>query len=555
MAAENRADAFLRMIRRSQRGHLKVYLGYAAGVGKTYRMLQEAHQLKDEGIDVVVALVETHGRADIDRLLEGLEVIPRRREEYRGIMVEEMDVDAVTARKPQIALVDELAHANVPGSRNAKRYQDVQDILARGIHVITTLNIQHLESLYDIVERTSGVKVLERIPDSVLADADQIVNVDLTTEDLEERLREGKVYPLERVETAMSNFFRKTNLGQLRELTLRELASQIDLRSRDDLEEDISATPDQIMVCLSSRGPNSEKLLRYASRLAGRLNRNWYAVYVQTPAEEPTAIDAHVQRLLASTLTLAKQLGAIIFTFKGEDIVKTILQFAKEYRVGHIVIGSPGHIPVWKRLTGRKSVTERLVRDARNITVVVLDTAETERTAISPIEEQVIQEGIQRSFPQENHLSFRDVLTPDNILIMNESVSREDVIRRLTGHIQCNGEVVAREKVLAAVIEREEQGSTFLNEGIAFPHARIDGLKRSCIVVGITHGGVITPATDKRIECVFLILTPTAAPDEQTRLLSLLSRASHDKQLMNALRSVQRPDDVLTAFQNWEGSQ
>ncbi len=152
MPAENRADSFLRMIRRAQRGHLKVYLGYAAGVGKTYRMLQEAHQLKDEGIDVVVGLVETHGRADVARLLEGLEIIPRRSQEYRGIIVEEMDVDAILARKPQIVLVDELAHTNVPGSRNAKRYQDVQDILAQGIHVITTLNIQHLESLYNIVE-------------------------------------------------------------------------------------------------------------------------------------------------------------------------------------------------------------------------------------------------------------------------------------------------------------------------------------------------------------------------------------------------------------------
>ncbi|MGZ6206494.1 MAG: PTS sugar transporter subunit IIA, partial [Syntrophales bacterium] len=299
MPAENRADVFLRMIRRSQRGHLKIYLGYAAGVGKTYRMLQEAHQLKAEGIDVVVGLVETHGRVDVAKLLEGLEIIPRRRQEYRGIIVEEMEVDAILARRPQIVLVDELAHTNVPGSRNAKRYQDVQDILAQGIHVISTLNIQHLESLYDVVEKASGVRVHERLPDAILAEADQIVNVDLTTEDLSERLKEGKIYPLERIETALTNFFRKSNLEQLRELTLRELASQIDQRSRDELEEEVPATPDQVMVCLSSKGQNSEKLLRYASRLAGRLNRNWYAVYVQTPSEEPTAIDAQTQRILS----------------------------------------------------------------------------------------------------------------------------------------------------------------------------------------------------------------------------------------------------------------
>jgi len=556
MLAENRADAFLRMIRRAQRGHLKVYLGYAAGVGKTYRMLQEARQLKDEGIDVVVGLVETHGRIDIERLLEGLEVIPRRSEEYRGIVIEEMDIDAVVARKPQIALIDELAHTNVPGSRNTKRYQDVQDILARGIHVITTLNIQHIESLYDIVERTSGVKVMERIPDSVLAEADQIVNVDLTTEDLEERLKEGKIYPLERVETAMSNFFRKSNLEQLRELTLRELASQIDLRYRDDLEEDVSATPDQIMVCLSSRGPNSEKLLRYASRLAGRLNRNWYAVYVQTPAEEPTTIDTHVQRLLSGTLTLAKQLGAIVFTFKGEDIVKTILQFAREYRVGHIVIGSPSHIPLWKRLTGRRSVAERLIREAKNMTVVVLDTTKPERVTISAIEERVIQERARAESPvQENGLlSLRYLLSPGNILIVEEPVSRETIIRRLADVVWCEGENGDREKILAAVMEREEKGSTFFNEGIAFPHARIEGLKRPCIAIGLTRGGVSDLFPEKPLECVFLILTPAESPGEQTRLLGLLSRVSQDKQLMDALRSALSPDDVLIAFRKWEVS-
>src|SRR5512136_1469507 len=227
MNVENRADAFLRLIRRAQRGRLKVYLGYAAGVGNTWQMLQEAHRLRDEGIDVVVGLVETHGREGIAKLQEGLEIIPRRRQEYRGIVIEEMDLDAILNRKPQIVLVDELAHTNVPGSRNEKRYQDVQDILAQGIHVISTLNIQHLESLYDVVERASGVKVHERIPDAVLAEADQIVNVDLTSEDLSERLKEGKIYPPDRIETAMANFFRRQNLEQLRELTLRELASQI----------------------------------------------------------------------------------------------------------------------------------------------------------------------------------------------------------------------------------------------------------------------------------------------------------------------------------------
>jgi len=541
------------MIRRAQRGHLKIYLGYAAGVGKTYRMLQEAHQLKGEGIDVVVGLVETHGRADVAKLLDGLEIIPRRRQEYRGITIEEMDVDAVIARRPQIALVDELAHTNVPGSRNEKRYQDVQDILAQGIHVITTLNIQHLESLYDIVERASGVKVHERIPDAILADADQIVNVDLTTEDLSERLKEGKIYPLERIETALANFFKKSNLEQLRELTLRELASQIDLRYRDDLEEEVAATPDQVMVCLSSKGPNSEKLLRYASRLAGRLNRNWYAVYVQTPSESPTAIDARTQNLLSGTLTLAKQLGAIVFTFKGEDIVKTILQFAKEYRVGHIVIGSPRRIPFWKFLFGERSVAERLIHDARGVNVTVLDTQEPEAAVPLPVEAKIIQEEAIPSVPPEtNGKSLSQFLSRDSIVIWDTPIAKDDLLSALAEAAQCSNSIDQRLKGLDAIRKREEEASTFFNEGVAFPHARIEGLKRACVALGLTHRGVPDVVTEKPIECVFLIFSPADIPDEQLKILALASKAAQDRHLMDNLRYAKNAAEVYTAIQNWE---
>jgi two-component system sensor histidine kinase KdpD len=374
---ENKADTFLRMIRRSQRGRMKVYLGYAAGVGKTYQMLLEAHRLKADGIDVVVGFVETHGRAETAKLVEGLEVVPRKRVEYRGISIDEMDADVILARMPQVAIVDELAHTNAPGCRHPKRYEDVQDLLSAGIHVITTLNLQHIESLYDTVERLVGVKVRERIPDSVLADADQVVNVDLSPEDLQKRLSEGRVYPPERVTAALENFFRSSNLEQLRELTLRELASQIDSKRRETVTEgSVSApdqAPDQVMVCLSSRGPNSARLLRYASRIAGRLNRNWYAVYVQTPSEDPIAIDATTQRLISDTLSLALQLGANVFTYKGADVNDTILRFAREYRVGHIVIGRSKPLPWWKRLLGRRTLGEELVRRARGVTIIVVD--------------------------------------------------------------------------------------------------------------------------------------------------------------------------------------
>jgi two-component system sensor histidine kinase KdpD len=554
--AQDRTDDFLQMIRLSQRGRLKVYLGYAAGVGKTYAMLQEAHHLKAEGIDVVVGLVETHGRSDTAGLLEGLETIPRRRQEYRGIALEEMDLDAIIERKPHIVLVDELAHTNAPGSSNPKRYQDVQDILAQGVHVITTLNIQHLESLYDIVEKASGVKVTERLPDSVLTDADQIVNVDVTTEDLNDRLKEGKIYPKERIETAFVNFFKKSNLTQLRELTLRELASQLDVRSRDDQEEDISSTPDQIMVCLSSRGPNSESLLRYASRVAGRLNRNWYAVYVQTPSEEPTVIDARIQRLLSDTLTLAKQLGAIVFTFKGEDIVNTILQFAKEYRVGHIVIGSPNKIPLWKRLFGKQSIAESLISQARGVTVVVLDTQTSEPVSPTTVDEKTAHQRPASSYDpsqDKGRVTLSSFLSQKSIVIWKEPVPRDVLLQRLTEiAAQCTNHGHQSLKFLSAILERENQGSTFFNEGVAFPHARIEGLERACLALGLTHEGVSDVTTDKSIESVFLILSPLEDPDLQIRILALASKTAQDRQLMEKLRSALTPEEAYRDIRDWE---
>src|SRR5439155_12532732 len=226
-------EHFLTLIRQQQRGRLKVYLGFAAGVGKTYEMLQEGQRLKRQGVDVVIGFVETHGRAETAAQIADLEQVPRRRIEYRGVVLEEMDLDAVLARRPTIALVDELAHTNAPGSRNAKRYQDVEELLRAGINVISTLNIQHLESLYDMVERTTGVKVKERVPDYVLGLADQLVNVDLPAEDLRERLLAGKVYPPERIAQALENFFTHGNLTRLRELVLGEIAHLLDRRRRE----------------------------------------------------------------------------------------------------------------------------------------------------------------------------------------------------------------------------------------------------------------------------------------------------------------------------------
>jgi two-component system sensor histidine kinase KdpD len=548
------------MIRRSQQGRLKVYLGYAAGVGKTYQMLQEAKRLQQEGVDVVVGLVETHGRAETAKLIEGLEVIPRFLQQHRGIIVEEMDVNAILRRKPQVVLVDELAHSNVPGSRNAKRYEDVQDLLAAGIHVITTMNVQHLESLYDVVEKTVRVKVRERLPDSVLAEADQIVNVDLTPEDLQERLREGKVYPAERISTAFDNFFKTPNLENLRELTLREMAAQIDLRRHETLPEDGAIVPDQIMVCLSSRGPNSETLLRYASRLAGKLNRNWYVVYVQTPSEEATVIDSRTQRLLSGVLTLAKELGAMVFTYKGEDIAGTILRFAREYQVGHIVTGSPARIPFWKRIIGKKSIPAFLMEQAIGVTIVVLDTKpyETVVARPTPFIEEEPQEAVKIPSPrppaqmQKNIMS--SLINESGIIIWDKPVDTAEVLEKLVKSACNNGLACDFTTGVAAVREREAQGSTFYSEGVAFPHARVAGLDKPLVALGLTRMGISDVATEKPIKYVFLSLSPLEKPEVQLQLLSVAARTFQNRYFLKSVELADDPQQVYAAIKEWDQS-
>src|SRR5262245_31755222 len=240
-------EHFLALLRDQQRGRLKVYLGFAPGVGKTYEMLQEGHRLKRQGVDVVIGVVETHGRAETAAMIGDLEQVPRRKVEYRGVTLEEMDVDAVLKRRPTVALVDELAHTKAPGSRHPKRYQDVEELLRSGISVITTMNVQHLESLYDVVEKFTGVKVKERVPDHVLAQAQQVVNVDLPAEDLQERMRAGKIYPAERIERALGAFFTEPNLNQLREIALEQVAHVLDRRRREREGDEVANTSERVM--------------------------------------------------------------------------------------------------------------------------------------------------------------------------------------------------------------------------------------------------------------------------------------------------------------------
>ena len=378
--SQPKPELFLDLIRRQQRGRLKIYLGFAAGVGKTFDMLQEGNRLRRQGIDVVIGLVEAHGRAETVAQIGELEQVPRRRIEYRGIVLEEMDGDAVLARRPTIALIDELAHTNAPGSRNPKRYQDVEEILRAGISVITTLNIQHLESLHDIVERATGVRVQERIPDYVVALADQIVNVDLSAEDLRERLQAGKIYPVDRVVTAMENFFTPEKLTQLRELAMEEIAFRLDRHRREQSQRggDAALGSERVMVCLSSRSPHAAALLRKAARIADRMGAPWYAVYVQTPREAPEKIDAATQREVGNNLELARQLGGTSLAFKGADLVSTIASFVQEYGITHLILGRSEQ-PWYRRWFGQ-SILDHLLRAVPGVDVIVVDKTSSPRT-------------------------------------------------------------------------------------------------------------------------------------------------------------------------------
>jgi two-component system sensor histidine kinase KdpD len=371
---------FLELVERGRRGRLKLYIGFAAGVGKTYRMLEEAHALRRRGVDVVGAYVEVHSRAETAALVGDLELVGRKRIEYRGVEVEEMDLEAVLARQPHVAIVDEIPHTNVPGSKNRKRYQDVLELLAAGINVIGALNIQHLESLNDLITRNTGVVVRETVPDSFLEQADQVVNLDLAVEDLQERLKAGKIYPEEKVGWALEHFFRDGNLATLRELALREVAESLD-RSASALaraREQASPARGRVMVAMSSRPPHAATLLHRGSRMAGRLNTDWFVVYVETPGESPERIDSEAQRNLHENIERGRELGAEVVRLKGDDPVAALLDFARSHRVSDLLVGRSQEA-WWRQVTGR-SALHRIVNEAAGLDLHVISFEEEDRT-------------------------------------------------------------------------------------------------------------------------------------------------------------------------------
>jgi two-component system sensor histidine kinase KdpD len=360
-------EQVLARVQTAHQPRLRLYIGAAPGVGKTYSMLRDAHDARRQGSDVVVGFVETYGRTDTDAQVKNLEVVPRRSIEYRGVVLEEMDIDAILRRAPQVCVVDELAHSNVPGSRHEKRYQDVLELLDSGIGVMTAVNIQHLETLNDAVGRATGVRVRETLPDTFLDRADEVVNVDVTVEELRSRLRQGKVYKPEKVEQALTNFFREGNLSTLRELALRAVADEVgekaaSYRQREGLEP--ALIPERVMVCLSSAA-QAPRVLRTGARIAGRLGARWYAVYVETPREAPGRIESADREALARNLDLAERLGATVVRVKADRPADGLIAFAKREGITHVIFGQSARSRVeilWKGSTLNRFLEE--VRDA-----------------------------------------------------------------------------------------------------------------------------------------------------------------------------------------------
>lgn len=358
-----------------RRGKHKMFIGMAPGVGKTYRMLEEAHQLKEDGIDVVIGLLETHGREETAEKAIGLEVVPKKQIVHGGVTLYEMDTDAILARQPQLVLIDELAHTNVPGSEREKRYQDVEIVLAAGIDVYSTVNIQHLESLNDLVAKITGVVVRERIPDTILDEADEVVVVDVTPETLQERLKEGKIYAPEKIEQALDNFFKRRHLVALRELALREVADNINIieenvGTKSEIEQYCSVQ-ERVLVCLSTY-PNSVQLLRRGARIATQLHARLYALFVDNPDRFLTKEESlHIE----TCENLCRQFGGEFLRVKNTDIAAAIADTAKKYHVTQVVIGQ-SRKSRWE-LLWHGSLVQKLVRYLKDVDLHVIGTQDT----------------------------------------------------------------------------------------------------------------------------------------------------------------------------------
>ena len=369
---ETSVQHFLELIRKSKHGKFKIYIGMSAGVGKTFRMLQEAHALLKNGADIRIGYIETHNRKETHALMEGLPVIPRKKIFYKGKELEEMDLQAILNGHPEIVIVDELAHSNIPGSKNEKRWQDVIEILQAGVNVISAVNIQHIESINEEVYAITGIEVGERVPDKLLQMADEVVNIDLTADELITRLKEGKIYDQTKIETALRNFFQPEKILQLRELALKEVASQVERKVDAEVTVNSKLRHERFLACISTNYENSKMIIRKTARLASYYNSKWYVLYVQTNRENTSRIKLSDQRHLINNFKMAAEMGAEVIQVKSNNIPATIIKVAEEKKITTICIGLP-KVRLWQMLTRTSSFNKLMKKiSGSDIDLVIL---------------------------------------------------------------------------------------------------------------------------------------------------------------------------------------
>jgi two-component system sensor histidine kinase KdpD len=533
-------EDLLHEINYAEEAPLRIYLGAAPGVGKTYRMLQDGNALRNRGVDVVLGYVEPHDRKDTVDQIKDLEIIPPKHIEYKGVTLHELDVEAVIARKPQVVLVDELAHTNATGSKHEKRYEDIEDLLAAGIAVFSTCNVQHLESVHDMVERMTGVKVQERVPDTFFALAREMIIVDVTPDELQERMRQGKIYPLERIERSLSNFFTHSNISMLRELALRELANDVEQKDKDKRRESnapgTALSGEKVLVAIPAT-PDAARLIRHGSRMAGRMNAKWIVAFVEEKSETLTE---EIEAKLRESFVLARSLGATVVQLRGDRIAATLIDFARAEGVTQIVIGATQRA-FWKRLLSRSVISELLGLAGEIGVFVVPLKAEQEET-------EGISNALSSGSQQDHRIRLTDYITPDKILANLSGVTTvEQTVAVLIDHlILRNHDLVSRRaEIHDLIMRRERLMSTFLDTGIAIPHAAgFEGTSDIHAVMALTPQGVASLGRDQKAYIVVLFLSPEVGRSNHLKFLAAIAKVFIDKTTTREIAAMPSAEDA-----------
>ena len=541
MTASLSVEDLLHEIKYAKESPLRIYLGAAPGVGKTYRMLVDGNALRAKGIDVVIGYVEPHDRPETLAQVRGLEVVPPKRIEYKGVVLQELDVDAVIARRPEVVLVDELAHTNAPSSKHEKRYQDIEDLLEAGIAVFSTCNIQHLESVHDMVERMTGIEVKERVPDTFFGLAREMIIVDVTPDELQERMRQGKIYPLERIERSLKNYFTISNISMLRELALRELANDVEQKDKEKRHETntpgTAGSSEKVLVAIPARN-TALRLIRTGSRMAGRINAKWIVATVESP---DTKLTEEEEKALHDSLALARTLGATVVQLRGSDVAKTLIDFANEEGITQIVIGATQKT-WWKRMLSR-SVVGELLKQVGEIGVYVVPIRADEIGT-----EDVTQQVPQPQKPRDQQVRLTDYIKPEHILADVRGVQTvEQTISLLIDRLIQSHPDLARHRaeILEMILKRERLMSTFLDTGIAIPHsAGFEAITDIHAVMALLPEGVMSLGRDDKAYIVLLFLSPEVGRSNHLKFLAAIARVFIDKTTTREIAAALSSEDA-----------